>query len=85
MQLLQKKKKKSLQIQNNKTSYSSDELEFSRLISKMTASYKIKWVGICFYGNPAHPDQGTSFGVEAGCVFTCHHTTGTDEAAAGRT
>lgn len=54
------------------------------LFSKMTASYEIKWVGICFQGNPAHPDHGTSFGVEAGCVSTCHHTTAADEAAAGR-
>lgn len=60
-------------------------LGFSSLLSNMSELYKMKWVFVRFQGNPAHLEQRTYVGVEAGCIFTCHHTTtGIDEAAEGR-
>lgn len=49
-------------------------LEFLYLISNMTALVRMKWVGICFHGNPAHTDQRTSaWRRSVECVFTCHY------------
>lgn len=60
MRCCRKKKKKEISSDSKYKStqwWTVQGLEFSCLISKMTASDEIKWVGICFHGNPTHPDQ----------------------------